>query len=226
MQTIAEKKELNEATVQSKILEEKEMLFSKPKRKKFFDSRRLKKMKEKIANTFIIVIFITLISYFILMCISVDFCEDKIYDEYNEFDDKEFAYIVKDNMKDLTISKNVNVNFIIMYKDVFLESFLSDKINTSEENVTIIYNPIEETLNMTSNIDYLIGDYKWENIEDVKKEIPKYFSMIEKSIEKNVYIADFHTITFDHIKSKENGCLALFFLIILLGVLTVLIKLN
>lgn len=226
MQKIGEKKERADTVVENKILEEKELLYTKPKRKKFFDRRRIEKMKKIISNALVTVLFVTLISYFILLCISTDFVEDKIYDEYKELDDKEFAYIVKKEMKDLTISKNVNVNFIIMYKEVFLEDFLSDKIDTSEKNVTIIYNPVKKTLDMTSNIDYLIEDYKWEDIKDVKKEIPEYFSMIEKKIEKNVYIADFYTITFDHFKSKESVCVALFFIICILAAVVVIIKLN
>ena len=187
------------------IFEEKEAL---RKQKKDYTynkiKKRIKKMKTYIRRFLCVTLPISFIIYTIIVGISPVFSENKIYDDYDELgEDKELNYIVKNEMTSLTISKNIHVYFTIVYKDVDYDSFFENKLCVNPNNIIVVYNPVNKYLDLVSDIDYLVENYKYEDIKDIKKELPNYFAMIDNKLEKNVCLFDYYTIAPDFFKNKE-----------------------
>lgn len=193
---VVNKEEMHES-MSSYIENEKNNLFTrepKPK-KKFFSFERKKKIKKFFKRFSIATIIILYVTVLVVIGMSVDYHYNTIYDEYEELD-KEARYLVETKMKELTISKNVYVHFLVVYKDIG-DYFYEEKIDQERKYVAIVYNVIDNKFMLKSNIDYLVKDVTLEDVKDLKEEIPIFFDIVEDNIKENVYMMDYSTITRD-----------------------------
>lgn len=165
--------------------------YIKEEQKKLRKQRR-KKISKGILITFMSIFTIVYLVGLTIVGLSVEY-KESIYDEYTELD-KETSYLLKSQMKKLTNSKNVYVHFLVVYKDVE-EEFFEGKFDTAKKYVAVLYNAMEETLSIQSNIEYLYDNMKQENISDLSENLPKYFSRINDSIKENIYLFDYTSLT-------------------------------